>query len=213
MRFDRLVDPVARRLLHLRTVGRTQWLLRALGVLATVLALLLAVQTASTLLAPVVAAVTVTVVVGLVLQVVGPDTDLGVLPAVAILLVLLGQIDLTALRALGVGLGLLGAHSAFALAATLPVQGEFDASAWRLAGRALLPVVGASLLGTVLVAVLSGVQLGVWMMLVGMIAVIVLLAALFPRTPREEPPPRVPEAVRRREQQSIPSPLPPRADP
>lgn len=181
MRWGNLLDPVAERLLVLQTVSGTQWLLRSLGAVTTVLALLLAAGTdglfshiGTTMLSLLVAA-------AVLLQLRNPDSDLGLLAPGAIVLTLVWQDDLTMLRAAGVGGLLLLAHSASALAATLPVHGEFSASAWRLAGRALLPVLGVSLLGALLVAVLAGVQLGPWMMVPGSLAVIMLLAVVLPR--------------------------------
>lgn len=183
MRLSRFADPLAHGLLRLRTVSGTQWLLRTVAVLATVLALLLALRGelfghAGS------AVVTLLVLAVAALQAARPDTDLALLAPLAILVSLVGQGDLGIVRALGVGLALLLAHSAAALAATLPVHGRFEPSAWALAGRGLLGVLVVTLAGAFVVLGLSGVRLGAWALVLGVVAVLGLLIVALPRTGR-----------------------------
>ncbi|APX34289.1 hypothetical protein BH708_18025 [Brachybacterium sp. P6-10-X1] len=180
MRLGGLVDPIAGRLLELQKVSGTQWVLRLLGVAAMLLALSVAMPGG---LAQNFGAVFVllAVAVSLGVQMFRPDSDVGLLAPAVIILVLAGQGDLTTLRAGMVGLALLVSHSAFALASTIPVHGVFDRSAWLLTGRGLLMVLAVSVVAGVLVVVLSGIQLGPWMLVVGALAVLALLCTVLPR--------------------------------
>ncbi|ATG52738.1 hypothetical protein CFK38_15285 [Brachybacterium vulturis] len=182
MRPRQLIDPLAERLLVLRTVSGTQWLLRGLGAGATFLALVAALGGFGLLAHVGAALLTATVAAGLLVQCRNPDSDVGLLAPSAILLSLLGQDELSFLRAAGVGIALLSAHCAFALSATLPVHGVLAASAWRLTLRALLPVLVLSLLGGLLVLVLSPLVLGPWMLVLGTVALIILSLILLPRS-------------------------------
>lgn len=175
------IDALAHRLLELRTISGSHWALRAAGVAGSLLALLLTIgphgdpaHLATVLLG-------LAVALALVMQLRTPDSDLGLLAPGAIVLFLSVQADLTLLRAAGVGAALLIAHSAFALAATVPAHGVLTRSAWRLAGRGLLPVAAMSVLAGLLVALLAGVQLGPWTMVLGVLAVIALFAVVLPR--------------------------------
>lgn len=179
------VDPIAQKLLELRKVSASQWLLRTAGAVATVLALMLTLGGPALFAGFGTTLITLVVLLGVLLQCWRPDTDLGLLAPAMLLLVLLGQGDLTMLRAAGVGLALLLAHSAFALAATIPVHGDLSPSAWRLAGAGLLPVLVLSLVAAALVVLLSSVQLGSWMMVLGVLAVIALFAVALPRARQE----------------------------
>lgn len=181
MRRAPFLDSVAQRLLELRRVSATQWMLRALGAVATVLALMLIFGPTALFSHVGAALITLTVALGLVLQCRRPDSDLGLLAPAALLIALLAAGDSSVLQAAGVGLALLLAHSAFALAATIPVHGEFDASAWRLAATGLLPVLVLSAVAGVLVVLLSTVQLGAWMMVIGVLAAIGLFIAVLPQ--------------------------------
>lgn len=179
-RMSALVDPIAQRLLELRQVSGTQWLLRGLGILGMAAAVSLALpggafgNAGSTL-------VTLVVAVGVFAATLRPDSDIGLLAPAVVVLSLAGQSELTVLRALAVGLALLVAHMAWALAATTPVHGTLSASAWALAGRGALMVLAASLIGAVVVIALAGIQLGTWMVVIGILAVIVLFATLLPQ--------------------------------
>ena len=184
MRRTSLLDSIAQRLLELRKISGTQWLLRVLGAVATVLALLLVNGPASLFANIGTVIITLAVALGLVLHCRRPDSDLGLLAPSAILLALLAADDSSLLQAAGVGLALLLGHSAFALAATIPVHGEFDRRAWRLAGAGLLPVLVLSAVAGVLVVVLSGVQLGAWMMVLGVLAAIGLFVVVLPQSSR-----------------------------
>lgn len=181
MRLGSLVDPVAGRLLELQKVSGTQWLLRLLGAAAMLLALSVTlpgglIQNFGAVF------VLLAVAISLCVQMFRPDSDVGLLAPAVILLVLAGQGDLTALRAAAVGLALLVSHSAYALAATIPVHGVFERSAWRLSGRGLLMVLAASVVAVLLVVVLSGIQFGPWMLVVGALAVLALFYTVLPRT-------------------------------
>lgn len=174
-----LIDPFAELLLGLRRVSPSHWLLRLLGAGGLLLALLLTLHRGP--FADLVAGVLTLAVLGALLgQLLNPDTAVGMFGPLAILLGLAVLPDLTLLRAAGVGLALLLSHAAFALAATLPVHGEIDRSAWSLWLRALLPVLALSLLSALVVFALAGLRLGPWMLVVGIAAVIVLLAVLLP---------------------------------
>ncbi|MDN5820291.1 MAG: hypothetical protein L0H74_04960 [Brachybacterium sp.] len=182
MRLGQLLDPLAEHLLELRKVSRTQWLLRALGAVATLLALATALGGFGLFAHFGAALLTGTVAAGLLVQFRSPDSDVGLLAPSAILLSLLGQGELSFLRAAAVGIALLIAHSVFALSATLPVHGVLAPSAWRLTIRALLPVLALSLLGGLVVVVLSQVALGPWMLVIGTVAAIALSLILLPRS-------------------------------
>lgn len=181
MRMGQVVDPVAQRLLELQKVSATQWLLRITGTAATVFALLMLFGVTGLFTHVGTVLITLTVALGLLFQFRNPDTDLGLLAPAGIVLGVLGLGEVSMLRTAGIGLLLLIAHSAFALAATIPVHGVFARSAWLLAGKGLLPVLVLSLLGGLLVAGLSGVQLGPWMMVLGVLAAIGLFITVLPR--------------------------------
>lgn len=214
MRLSQMMDPVAQRLLELRTVSPSQLLLRGIGVAATVAALLLASPgPLDSNLGSILAAMTVAC--GLLIQVLRPDSDLGLLSPLAVLLLLAGQgglggTDPTAgqsagasagesvgasagqsagavladgalLTAAGVGFALLVAHTAFAIAATAPAHGVQSRSAWSLMGRGAATVLGGSVLASLVVVALIGVDLGPWMIVPGILAVIALFAVVLPR--------------------------------
>jgi hypothetical protein len=115
------------------------------------------------------------------LQAARPDTDIALLAPLAILVALVGQGDLGAGRVLAVGLALLLAHAASSLAATLPVHGRFEGSAWRLAGTGLLAVLVVTGVGALLVAGLAGVRLGSWTIVLGVLAALALVVVVMPR--------------------------------
>lgn len=181
MRLGQILDPLAERLLRLRTVSSTQWQLRLLGAVATLLALVLAADPSelpwrvSTQLLSLVA------VIGILLHARRPDSDLGLIAPLSIVVVASLHDGLTMLQAAGVGTALLLAHAAFALAATIPVHGLFGRDAWRLVAGAMLAVLGVSLVASLLIVLVSAVQLGAWMMVVGALAVIGLFVAVLPR--------------------------------
>lgn len=210
MRPSQMMDPVAQRLLELRTVSPSQLLLRGIGVAATVAALLLASPgPLDSNLGSILAAMTVAC--GLLIQVLRPDSDLGLLSPIAVLLLLagrggLGGTDPTAgqsagesvgasagqsagavladgalLTAAGVGFALLVAHIAFAIAATAPAHGVQSRSAWSLMRRGAATVLGGSVLASLVVVALIGVDLGPWMIVPGILAVIALFAVVLPR--------------------------------
>ena len=210
MRLSQMMDPVAQRLLELRTVSPSQLLLRGIGVAATVAALLLASPgPLDSNLGSILAAMTVAC--GLMIQVLRPDSDLGLLSPLAVLLLLAGQgglggteptvgesagesigasagqsagaalADGALLTAAGVGFALLVAHIAFAIAATAPAHGVQSRSAWSLMGRGAATVLGGSVLASLVVVALIGVDLGPWMIVPGILAVIALFAVVLPR--------------------------------
>lgn len=182
MQTGQLLDPLAHRLLDLQKVSSSQWLLRAVGALWAVLALVLTFGVTGMFAHIGAQLITLTVALALVLHCRRPDSDLGLLAPVAILLALVFRNGVTMPQAAGVGLALLLSHSAFALAATIPVHGEFGRSGWILAARGLLPVLVVSVVAGALVVVLSTVQLGPWTMVVGVLAAIGLLVAVLPRS-------------------------------
>ena len=79
------------------------------------------------------------------------------------------------------GFALLVAHIAFAIAATAPAHGVQSRSAWSLMGRGAATVLGGSVLASVVVVALIGVDLGPWMIVPGILAVIALFAVVLPR--------------------------------
>lgn len=174
-----LVDPIARRLLELQLVSGTQWLLRTLGIVAIGAAVVLTLPGGAFANAGA-SLLTAVVGVGVFAQSLWPDTDVGLIAPLALVLVLAGQSDLTWLRAAAVGLALLVAHMSWALAATIPVHGTFSAAAWSLAGRGALMALAASLIGAVVVISLAGIHLGPWMVVAGVLAVIALFATVLP---------------------------------
>lgn len=179
MHLAHLVDPLVHRLLALRTVSGTQWTLRLVGAASTALALVAALSGSG---APgvVPAVVTAGAAVAVLAQLLRPDSDLGLLGPALIILSLLANEELSLLRAAAVGAALLGGHSASALAATLPAHGVLERSAWALLARSLLAVLAISVLGTAAVIALSGVQLGSWMVVPGVLAVIALFVMVLP---------------------------------
>ena len=210
MRLSQLVDPVAQRLLELRTVSASQWLLRGIGVVATVAALRLASPgPLDSNLGSILAAMAVAC--GLLIQVLRPDSDLGLLSPLAVLLLMATQggqgstelpagqsaagnaggsagasagaalADGAVLTAAGVGFTLLIAHLAFAIAATAPAHGVQSRSAWSLLGRGSAMVLAGSVLASLVVVALIGVDLGPWMIVPGILAVIGLFAVVLPR--------------------------------
>lgn len=180
MRRVTVLDPLAELLLGLRRVSPSQWLLRLLGAGGTLVALALTVPSGPFATMPA-TVLTLCVAVALIGQLLAPDTALGILGPLAILLGLAALPDLTLPRAAGVGFALLLSHAAFALAAALPVHGEFDRSAWLLWLRGLLPVLALSAVCTLVVVVLAGFRPGPWMLVVGVAAVVMLLVVLLPR--------------------------------
>lgn len=177
------LDPLAELLLGLRRVSPSHWLLRLLGAVGLLLALALTLPDG--LFAGLLPGILTLAVLGALLgQLLQPDTGLGILGPLAILLGLVAMPDLTLLRAAAVGLALLVSHASFALAATLVAHGEFAGSALALWLRALLPVLALSVVCALVVIALAGIHLGPWMLVVGIAAVIVLLAVLLPRRPR-----------------------------
>lgn len=176
-----LIDPIAEPLLSLRQVSTTQWALRLTGLAGMVLALLATLPQGPFAGFPSVL-LTLTLAVLTLLQMLRPDTGLGVAGPLLVVLALAVQPELSLLRALTVGLALLLSHVGFALAATLPAHGRFEPSAHRLAMRWLLPVLGVSVLGAAVVLTAAGTVLGAWMVVPGVLAVIGLLVALLPRS-------------------------------
>lgn len=181
MALGQAVDSFAQRLLELQKVSPTQWALRLTGAVATLLALALTYGTLNLWASTVASLVTLIVLLAVAVQVWNPDSDLGLLAPGMMLLTLLVQGETPTLRAAGIGLALLLAHSIFALAATIPVHGEFDRSAWLLAGKGLLPVLVVSIVALLLVVALSGMVLGPWTLILGVLAAIVLFVTVLPR--------------------------------
>lgn len=175
-----LVDPIAQRLLELQRVSSSQWVLRALGVLAMGGAVVLTLP-GGAFASPGATLLTLLVGTGTLIQTLWPDSDVGLIAPLALILVLAGQSDLTVLRAAAVGFALLVAHMAWSLGATIPTHGTFSAAAWSLAGRGALLVIAASVIGAVVVIAVAGVQLGPWMVVVGVLAVIALFATVLPQ--------------------------------
>lgn len=181
MRLGAFIDPIAEFLLGLRRVSATHWLLRLVGIAAMLLALVgtlpsgLFVHIGTGI-------ITLAVMGSLLVQALRPDSDVGLLAPAAIILTLAGQGDLSLLRAAGVGLALLLSHVAFALAATLPAHGVFERSAWILGGRGLLLVLAVSVLAGLLVVALSGVHVGSWMLVIGILGAIGLFVTVMPRS-------------------------------
>lgn len=181
MRLGQLVDPIAQQLLELQKVSATQWLLRGLGAAATLLALMAALGSMALFGHIGAVLITLLVAVGLLASFRNPDSDVGLMAPAAIVVSFLGDGEISMLRAAAVGGALLIGHSAFALAATMPVHGELDRTGWRLAGSALLPVLGMSIVAGALVAGLSLVHLGPWTLVLGVIAAIGLFLTALPR--------------------------------
>lgn len=181
MRLGVLIDPIAEFLLGLRRVSSTQWLLRLAGIAAMLLALVMTLP--GGLFSHIgTGLITLAVALSLLVQALRPDSDIGLLAPAAILLALAGQGDLSLLRAAVVGLGLLLSHVAFSLAATIPVHGVFERSAWRLSARGLLLVLAVSVLAGLLVVALSGIQFGSWMLVIGILGAIGLFVTVMPRS-------------------------------
>lgn len=176
-----LIDPLAEPLLNLRHVSATQWVLRLTGLAGMALALLGTLPQGpfagfvSTMF-------TLTLTLLTLVQILRPDTGVGVAGPLLVVLALAIQPDLSLLRALVVGLALLVSHVGFALAATLPAHGRFEPSARRLALRGLLPVLCVIVLGAAVVLTAAGTVLGAWMVVPGVLAVVGLLVALLPRS-------------------------------
>lgn len=180
MPVGQILDPIAQRLLQLRAVSTSQWQLRLLGAVATLLALVLAVDMSLLPTQFLHQLITTIVVISLLLHARRPDSDLGLIAPIMIVVAVALQPGVTMLQAAGVGAALLLAHGAFALAATVPVHGVLDRGAWRLAATSLLAVLVVSLVAGLLIVLVSTVQLGAWMMVIGVLATIGLFAAVLP---------------------------------
>jgi hypothetical protein len=182
MRLSSLIDPIADRLLELRTISPLQWGLRGTGTVATVGALLLALAgpSLSGMHLGIVLVLFVSLI-ALIAQWFDPDTDLGMLAPLAVILALLGRGDLTLLVAGATGFLLLIGHVAFAIAAVMPVHGTLERSAMRLAGRALAAVLVVALVACALVALLAQIHLGPWMVALAAPVVVALWIAIMPR--------------------------------
>lgn len=176
-----LIDSLAERILDLRTVSASQWLLRLVPLVALA-AGLFAVFPAGPLAGFLGTLVALVLGGAALVQVVVPDSDVGLLAGAALLVALVPQGDLTAWRALAVGVALLIAHVGWSLAAMLPAHGVFSASAWTLAGRAVLVVLLLTAAGAAVVLTLGTAQFGPWMVVPGALAVIALVAGLLWRS-------------------------------
>lgn len=180
MRLSSVIDPLAEWLLELRKVSATQWMLRSLGVLATIGAALLA--NPGGIAATVFAMIAVpSLTVALLVQIFQPDSDIGILAPAAIIASLLGQPELTVMRAALIGIVLLVAHMAWALAATAPAHGVLRADVWALTGRTTLLVLAVAVVAGLLVVLLAGIDLGPWMVVAGVLATVALLVLMLPR--------------------------------
>ena len=192
MPLSRLLDPLAEALLNLRTVSPGQWLLRGAGLLGGAAALLLArgELVPSGLLGVLAAiigavrAVQARLGAALLVQLFVPDAASGPLVPLTVVLVAAADGDLTALRALGVGLCLLVSVAGTALAALVPAHGVVAASLWRPAGRALLVVLVVVAVGALAVLLVAPVVAGPWALVAGAVAVVGLLVLLLPRGER-----------------------------
>ena len=183
MPLSRLLDPLAEALLNLRTVSPGQWLLRGAGLLGGAAALLLA---RGELVPSGLLGVLAAIIVGaaLLVQLFVPDAASGPLVPRTVVLVAAADGDLTALRALGVGLCLLVSVAGTALAALVPAHGVVAASLWRTAGRALLVVLVVVAVGALAVLLVAPVVAGPWALVAGAVAVVGLLVLLLPRGER-----------------------------
>lgn len=182
MRLTSLSDPIAERLLELRRISAAQWLLRGAGTLATTgaLALVLAGPAASGVHTGIVLVVLVSLI-ALIAQWIDPDSGLGLLAPLAVLVALLARSDLSMLLAAATGLLLLLGHASFAIAAVMPVHGMLDVSAARLAGRALAAVLVVALVAAVMVVLLAQIRLGPWLIVLAAPVVVALWIAVMPR--------------------------------
>lgn len=180
MRRFTFIDPIAELLLGMRRVSPSHWTLRLLGAAGALGALVLATD-AGLFASLLTGVVTCAVLVALLGQLLNPDSALGIIVPLSIIIGLAALPDLSVIRAAAAGLALLVSHAAFALAATLPAHGEIDRSAWSLWLRTLVPVLPLTLVFSLTAFVLAGFRLGPWMLVVGTVSVVVLLAVLLPR--------------------------------
>ncbi len=178
----RFIDATAEQLLQLRVVSSHQWLLRLIGAAAALAALTLALsgQFSANLGALMVSGL---VVIGVLGQMRWPDTELGLLGPLAIVLAVMARPQLPLWLAAAVGLLLLVAHMSFAAAAMFPVHGVLNRSGWLLLLRAAGAAIGLAVLGSALVTAAMGVVLGPWAMLPAVLAALALLVAMLPRAP------------------------------
>lgn len=178
---NRIADPIAELLLSLRRVSAAQWLLRLAPVLAAVgaLAVLYPQGLSANLIGMMVAMI---VAVGVLIQTVSPDSDLGLIAPLGLVLGLAARGELSILVALATGSLILVMHVGWSLAAMLPVHGVWTREAWLLAGSSLLGVLAAAITGSLIVMALLGVDLGAWMVVLGAAAAIALFVLLLPRS-------------------------------
>lgn len=177
-----LVDTLAHRLRELAAVSASQWLLRGCGALASIAAILVALPSGP--LSGVIAVLAVLVVPATVLiQLLRPESALGMAAPGMTVLALIAQPGPSPLQAAGTGVLLLIAHQAWALAAAAPAHGTISLSAWGMAGRWALLVLASGILSAALVVMLTGIDLGRWAVVPGILAVPLLVLVLLPREP------------------------------
>lgn len=182
MRVSALLDPVADRLLTLRGITPVQWLLRGTGSAATLAAAALALSGPGLATMHLgVVLVGLTCLIALAAQWIDPDTDLGMLAPLVVVISLAVRTDLPPALAGVSGLLLLIGHACFALAAIMPAHGALDRAALGLALRALAGVLVLTLVGGALVLLLAQVHLGQWAIVAAAFAVVVLWLAVMPR--------------------------------
>lgn len=173
------VDAIAGGIAQLALVSAAQWALRGLAAVAVAVAVLLAFPDGP-FYGIVAGCATLVVIIATLVMTVEPDSDVGTVVPIAIILAgSLGRIP-GWLEMIAVGLALLVAHMAWAYAATIPAHGRLGAGAAALMGRGVLLGLLVALGAIGLVRLLALVQLGTWAVLLGAVAMVVLFVLIVP---------------------------------
>lgn len=179
-----LVDLIARAIVSMRQVSGTQWVLRLLGLVCGTGAAVTAMWggPGSNIL------LTLAIIVlglGLLWQTVRPDSPMGAVVLAVLVCVVAGNASESLLRCALAGVLMLLAHGCWALGAVAPGHGRIPLSVVRrFSGWTGLSLLIAAAVGIVIVLPLASVHTPGWMLAVGLLAVIGLLALLVPRPDR-----------------------------
>lgn len=176
-----LVDLIARTIVAMRQVSATQWLLRLLGLAAGIGATVVAMWggPGSNILLTM---ALVVICLGLLWQTVRPDSPMGAIVLAVLVCVLAGNASESLARCAAGGVLMLLAHGCWALGAVAPGRGRIPLAVLRrFSGWTGLALAVAVVAGLVIVLPLAHVHTPGWMLTVGLLAAIGLVALLVPQ--------------------------------